>query len=506
MKKILAILVIFGAATQAKAQTINDVVRYGSENLQGTARYQSMSGAFGALGGDLSALNTNPAGSAVFTNGSLTISGTSYNTKNKTNYFGGQTSTDVSDFDLNQLGGVLVFHNTKNNAGWRKFSLAFNFEKANNFENEFLAAGNGNTSIDEYFLAFSQGVPLGILGVGSNEVIEEAYLNIFSDPNLGFVPQQAFLGYQAYITDPVQDINSNTEYVSNVNYNTLNQRFLQSTSGYNNKFTVNFAGQYLEDFYVGASLNFHDVRYEKYTQLDEDGYGPESNLEYINFDNLLRTDGNGFSFSLGGIARVGEMVRVGLTYQSPTWYRLTDELSQRITSDRALQENPDIEFINFNLVSVFPDHKIQIPAKYTGSMAVVFGKQGLISLDYSYQDMSNAKLKPTSNPDFAAENDYMSEVLQATSTVRLGGEYRIQQFSLRAGYRYEQSPYDSDMIGDLNGYSFGLGYDFGAARLDAAFNQFMRDYKSQLYETGLTSAANIDSRNTNVTLSLTFNL
>lgn len=504
MKKILVILIIFGAAAQSQAQTINDVLRYGSENLQGTARYQSMSGAFGALGGDLSALNTNPAGSAVFTNGSLTISGTSYNTKNKTNYFGTQTSTDISDFDLNQLGGVLIFHNTNRNAGWQKFSLAFNFERANNFENEFLAAGRGNTSIDQYFLNFAQGVPLGDLAIFSDENIEDAYLNIGS--SYGFGTQQAFLGYYGGVIDPLSSGDNNSDYVSNVNMGsngTVNHRFLQSTSGYNNKFTVNFAGQYLEDFYVGASLNFHDVQYEKYTQLDEDGYGSGNNLDYVNFDNLLRTDGNGFSFSLGGIARVGEMVRVGLTYQSPTWYRLTDELSQRIGS--GLEDNR-VGYINFNQVNVFPDHKIQIPSKYTGSMAVVFGKQGLLSVDYSYQDMSNAKLKPESNPDFSAENDYISDVLKAVSTVRVGGEYRIQRFSLRAGYRYEQSPYDNDMIGDLNGYSFGLGYDFGSARLDAAFNQFMRDYKSQLYETGLTSTADIDSRNTNVTLSLTFNL
>ena len=36
------------------------------DNSVGSARFQSMGGAFGALGGDLSAININPAGSAVF--------------------------------------------------------------------------------------------------------------------------------------------------------------------------------------------------------------------------------------------------------------------------------------------------------------------------------------------------------------------------------------------------------------------------------------------------------
>lgn len=506
MKKILTIFVVLGTALQSKAQTINDVVRYGVEDLQGTARYQSMSGAFGALGGDLSSLNNNPAGSAVFNSSSLTFSGTSYNTKNKTNYFGGNTSTNVSDFDLNQSGGVLVFNNTSSGSAWNKFSLAFNFEKVNNFENEFVAAGNSPQSIDQYFLHYANangGVPLQVLGV-QTDYIEDDYLELGA---YGYAAQQAFLGYQAYIIDPVEDVDDNTQYVSNIQYgNTVNQHILQSTSGYNNKFTLNMAGQFLDDFYVGASLNFHDIQYEKYTELTEDGYNTESLPGWTNFDNLLNTSGNAFSFSLGGIARVGEIVRVGATYQSPTWYRLHDELSQRISTDYALDENPDIEFLNFNLVNVYPDHKIQIPAKYIGSVALVFARHGLLSFDYSYQDMSNAKLKPTSDPNFAEENDYIGNTLKAVSTFRLGGEYRIERFSLRGGYRFEQSPYDSDMIGDLNGYSLGLGYDFGAARLDAAFSQYMRDYHSQFYDQGFTNTAAVDSKNTNVTLSLTLNL
>ena len=41
----------------SNAQNIDDVLRYSTDNLQGTARFQAMSGAFGALGGDLSSLN-----------------------------------------------------------------------------------------------------------------------------------------------------------------------------------------------------------------------------------------------------------------------------------------------------------------------------------------------------------------------------------------------------------------------------------------------------------------
>jgi hypothetical protein len=52
----------------------------------------------------------------------------------------------------------------------------------------------------------------------------------------------------------------------------------------------------------------------------------------------------------------------------------------------------------------------------------------------------------------------MSSTLQNTGELR--AEYKIERLSLRGGYRYEQSPYqDKTTIGDLTGYSGGLGYN-----------------------------------------------
>jgi long-subunit fatty acid transport protein len=78
--------------------------------------------------------------------------------------------------------------------------------------------------------------------------------------------------------------------------------------------------------------------------------------------------------------------------------------------------------------------------------------------------------------------------------------------SLRGGYRYEQSPYKNGFtIGDLNGYSAGLGYNFGISRLDLAFNKTEQDLNQQLYSTGFDTPATINNRNTNMTLGYTLN-
>ena len=83
-----------------------------------------MGGAFGALGGDLSALNVNPAGSAVFNNNQFGASLSFMNRKNTSNYFNESTDTKESFADLNQAGAVFVFHNDEKTV--RKISFGFN--------------------------------------------------------------------------------------------------------------------------------------------------------------------------------------------------------------------------------------------------------------------------------------------------------------------------------------------------------------------------------------------
>ena len=50
----------------SNCQDINDAINYSFENQIGNSRFTSMSGAFGALGGNLSAISINPASSSVF--------------------------------------------------------------------------------------------------------------------------------------------------------------------------------------------------------------------------------------------------------------------------------------------------------------------------------------------------------------------------------------------------------------------------------------------------------
>jgi len=506
MKKVFILFMVMLTMSISYAQDVNDVVRYSTENLNGTARFRAMSGAFGALGGDFSAFSINPAGSGVFSTGEVTISLSNYNNDNDASYFGTLSNTNDSEFDLNQAGIVFVFNNMAD-SNWRKISLGLNVQNNNNFYNNYFATGTNPTrGIANYFVSFANGQALGDIAQFPGETDTDTYL--FLGENFGFGAQQGFLGYEGFVINPATDDDSNTIYTSNADYsNGAIQDYIVQTSGFNRKYTFNIASQYKDNLYLGLNINSHDVDYRERRVFIETPVNTDSGLQYAEFSNELYTYGVGISFQVGAILKL-QNVRLGGAYQSPTWYSLNDELIQGLSTDFRNPGNPT-EILRRdifpNVVNAYREHRIVTPGSLTGSFAYIFGKKGLISFDYSLKDYSSAKLRPTN--DFIDANNNIDNQLQAASTYRVGGEYRINQFSLRGGYRFEQSPYqDNSTVGDLEGYSLGVGYNFGSLSFDLAYDRSEQSLNPQLFQAGLVDRVNINNINSNVTFSVTFKL
>lgn len=103
------------------------------------------------------------------------------------------------------------------------------------------------------------------------------------------------------------------------------------TEGYNGKLSFNAATSYKDKLYIGINLNSHFTDFRKQSSFYEDNNAPltpDYTISKLRFDNDLYTYGTGFSFQVGAIAKVTNEIRVGLAYESSTWYNLSDELSQ----------------------------------------------------------------------------------------------------------------------------------------------------------------------------------
>lgn len=506
MKKIIMLVIGVLSMSVSQAQDINDALRYTNGEIIGTARFQAMSGAFGALGGDLSAISLNPAGSAVFTTSYASISLGSETNDNDINYFNGNRNVSNSTIDLTQGGGVFVFKNRNNDSPWRKFSLGIAFDNTKNYNDDWRANGNGNVSIAQYFLENAQGLRLDEISALPGESTSDAYSEIGSA--YGYQHQQAFLGYDSFILEPTTFDDDNTTYTSNIAGNSFQQDYRYSANGYNGKISFNVATQYEDDIYLGLNLNSHFLNYDRFTSLYETNNDTNSIVNEVLFDNTLTTNGSGFSFQLGGLFKLTNELRAGITYDSPTWMTIQEETTQYLETLVSDDTNSDFyQIVDPNIVNIFQSYRIQSPSKITGSLAYVFGTQGLISFDYSRRDFSKTKFKPTSDAYFDLQNSIIENTLTAASTYKIGAEYKVKQFSFRGGYRLEESPYaNGNTIGDLTGYSLGLGYNFGNTNLDLAYSNFKQDRNEQLYNVGLTNAATIENNNSNFSLTLGFKL
>lgn len=482
-------------------------------NITGTARFRGMSGAFGAVGGDLSSINVNPAGSLFFNNNFASVSGTSLNSNNRSDYFGTRAKENYSTLDINQLGAVLVFNDNSGKTNWSKIAVALNYDTTNNFDNSLFSAGvNPNNSIGNYFIDKAQGLPLEYVQLQPGESITQLYTYLGETGGLGFPAQQAMLAYQTYLLEAFDNADpNNVDYFTNVptGGNFYQENYVK-TSGFNGKLSANIATAYKNKLFLGLNLNAHFTDYLKTTSVYEGNsnplYATGFTVTDIQFDNELYTYGTGFSMNVGAIYKFTDNFRAGVAYESPTWYNLNDELSQRLIVNRTDGVNNYQEIAAPNVVNIYESYKIQTPSKWTFSGAYIFDKKGLISIDYTTKDYSKTEFKPTNDNLYRNLNNQMRNQLTNAFELRIGGEYIIKEWSIRAGYRFEESPYKVDYaMGDLTGYSTGVGYNFGESRLDVAYANDHRNYNQSLISSGMNDTARIRNTNNNVTVTYSIN-
>ena len=498
------------------SQNIFDALRYSNDEIEGSARFSAMSGAFGALGGELSSISVNPAGSAIFSKGIASFTLSNYKTSNDSNLVNNllnnvmESNIDTkSNFNLNQLGGVLVFNNTTK-SNWKKMTISLNYEQTSNNFNKFNTSGINTNGVDSYFLSYAQGLPLDEISALEGESITQAYSEIGT--YFGYANQQAFLGYESFIIEP-DDIDnpSNSSYYSNVN-NATNSGYYQDyyfkSRGYNSKVNANIAFQYGDNLFVGANLNLHSIDYDQSTYLLETntvGEGTGVYVSDIGFENNLSVLGEGVSVQFGAIAKVSDILRLGLTYDSPTWYTITEETSQYLSTTRyEVNEFETLiidQTLNPNIINVFQDYKIQTPSKITGSGALVFKKVGLLSFDYSIKDYSSIKFRPSNDPHFIEQNSRISNTLDQVISYRIGTEILQNRISYRAGYRFEESPRGLTNQ-NLEGFSLGLGYKINNSRIDLSFEKFSLSDTHQMLDAGFLGNINLDKKKSTVKLSI----
>ncbi|MEK9604128.1 MAG: transporter [Flavobacteriaceae bacterium] len=501
IKYIPHVLMALLYALNTQAQSMDDLLRFVRPEMRGTARYVAMGGAFNALGGDLSAIKDNPAAAAVFLNSEVGITINSVDHQTAANYFDNSNSISSRSFDIDQFGIVLVTKNTTESE-FVKLTFGYNYQKERVFNHKFNAIGtNQSRGLDDYFLAYANGIPFKDIKTYDDESVSESYR--YLGENIGFGAQQAYLGYQSQVINPNSYEDDNIKYYSNSNPGGafVDHNFFVTHSGKNTKHSFNLSTQYQENLYLGFNINSHQIEFRRIDNLIEKNYGSDSTFNYTEFENDLFTSGEGFSFQLGVLYKPLKNVRMGLSYQSPVWYQMKDELSQYIISSKS----NGTDTFDPQITNIY-EYSFSTPSELSGGLAYVFGTKGLLSLQYDLVDYRNTSFNiKNGDVNFINQNKKIEQTLTTAATLRLGAEYRINRLSLRTGFSKQESLHKSFEDNYIS-MSSGIGYDFGGSVLSLTLSKAEYKRTESMYQVGLTDGIKIKNDQTHFLVSYVLKL
>ncbi|WP_286755717.1 long-chain fatty acid transporter [Roseivirga sp. UBA838] len=473
-----------------------DALRFSQTLPFGTSRFQGIGGAGSVLGGDLGASAINPAGLGFFNRSQFVLTPSLNFKKFNNDFLGNNVLNEDTKLEIANFGLAINFNKGDLEPGaWRGGTLAVTYNRTNNFNQLLSYSGqNNNSSIIDAMLDRADG---------------------FFPEELGGIEQ---VGYDHYLINPLPD--AEDVYVSFVQgFPRQNERILRR--GSTDQINVSFGGNFNDQLYLAAGFGFVSSDYSSHRVFTENFNDPA--LSSFQVDERLDVTGSGLNVNLGVIFRPSDLVRLGASYTSPTWYSFSEESDAIYRSEynnydvanftddngnRIIQEDTVLNSLQSATNIFFSDYRLRTPSKLNLGVAFFIGKSGFITADVERLNYSNAHI---SSIDFDSESDNgtINNIYQATTNIRLGGEYRYNIFRFRMGYASMGDPFKESFDGldrSRTTVSGGFGVNVGRYFVDLAISQtnFKDSFTSYTFVDGSGPTAITESKLTKG--SLTFGL
>lgn len=481
------------------AQNEDDALRYTYYNPIGTARFSALGGSMGALGGDFGALSTNPASIGFYRRSELSVTPNFYFDNTGGDFYGSRVADNKLNFNFSNIGAVFTSINEelenklkgkrlstrerKRVKGWMTSSFAFGINRLASFHQNLVIQGtNPQSSIGNAFAQNSNG-------------LSPDQLNPFAEG----------LAYNLYLTDTAGSL---VNYESAVPFGGTLQRLNLKTKGSISEFVFSYGANYNHKWYFGGTISIPRIRYTAqsvYTESNEvdtisgiDGFI----LDSLRYEVNQVVKGSGINLKIGAIYRVSDMLRFGLAFHTPSFLRITQNYDAFMRTRLNFGQNVNIYQLGSPAGQI--TYNQSTPLRAIASMAVIFEKKGLVSLEYELIPYGMSRLS-SNIYDFTVENQAIKDKYATTGNLRLGGEIRMSdRVAARAGFAYLGDPFKKELGNSRIGYngSLGLGY-----RKDGFFADFtyVLGYRKQdyyLYRSDLTAPASISTTTHNLLISL----
>ena len=418
----------------------------------------------GSLGGDISATFVNPAGLAFYKTGDFVFTPGFSLLNNKSTYFGRNEKDKKNNFYLGTTGFVLGGGSSQGRR-LRGSAISLAVNRTANFSSRILYRGSNNQS--SYSQKFLEEISNG--NIKDANAVAQNY------------PFGTSLAFNTYWIDTVAGGSSgNFQFQSRavplLATGLLQQNEISSKGGIT-EIALGAGGNYGDKLYVGFSLAFPILNYERQSTFTEaDATNNTGNkFDFASITENLRTKGTGVNLKAGIIYKPSEFVRLGLAIHSPTYYQLTDKYNASVTTNT---ENYQGQLTQSSSDLVGQDAQFKYwmftPFRVIGSVSYVVHEiqdvrqqKGFLTADIEYVNYKGASYTTDPGSNDQGSKDYLKSLNKAIDKAykgafnfRAGGELKFTTVMVRLGAAYYGNPYQ-----DVNGekgsrfhLSGGLGY------------------------------------------------
>lgn len=429
MTKKISILAGISASALFFAQDVsiirNTSTIYDNISSLGTARYSAMAGSMGALGGDASVLNTNPAGLGVFITDDVSASLVINSNKSTASLAGKSTSQNTSKVTLGSANGVLSFQ-TKENSAWKFVNVGINYV-TQNVSDKLQSPGNAN--ITQAIIPQGQTSP--------------------SDYNI-------FEGH------------------------------LYKTIGHRSKLNLGIGGNYDNKIYIGAAVNFSSVNIEQYDEVKVSSLNTRTSKYFTKQNTPYIEEGDGFSLSLGVIGKLSNAVRLGAAIESPTWYSIDREYNFYSRNSLGLSQNSYTENRTFRTPTKLTLSGAFIPNKHFAfnvDYRVDLGKPNFgggaadVQLNNFYESTYKAQHEVRIGGEYRIKS----------FRVRGGYAFTTSPFKDHTETMFDNNAnvvsgkLSNYIVGKTQVISGGIGYDFKMFYIDASYQHRTHEHSNPFF-------------------------
>lgn len=505
MKKKVFALLLCGLPLMMNAQDAFDVLQMSQNDLRGTARFQSMAGAFGALGGDLSVLTQNPGGIGVYRNSDLGITlGLDFNSSES-----GVDKINQTKFSLNNVGYIGAIR--LDSEVMPNLNFGFTYNRVKSYNRHYVGGvGDIDNSMSNY-------IADGFINMDDYTVADLYWTDNFDPYFDGSAPWAAITmfdmptrtdGYVGIINDSGDGLMQGL-----YGYGTTGNAFYEvDERGHADEYNIAFGGNISNKLYWGLDFGILDLDFRSYQAYEEDLENPyvmtddenlflspisnENTSAAWGLYNYLHSKGTGVNFKLGLIWRPIQSLRVGAAFHTPTYYDMRD--TYYVSASFKAYQNYELLYTadkgsndGYDYSSTYTIHT---PWRFIGSLAGVIGNSGIVSLDYEYVANQTMRMGNDRGDEYPDVTYRVKDYFKPSHIIRIGAEYRLTpNWSLRGGYSYKTSQvnkgvdkyeYNIVTVGTNPAYQYdntvqhitcGVGYRYKSFYGDLAYVHQMRN-------------------------------